>query len=138
MDIEVEQERLDRAMDEALRRLAGRVDVPGFRRGRAPRPMLVRMLGRERIVEEALEHLVPDVVNEAIEQEKVEPYTRPRVESIELDPLRVKAVVGLAPTVELGDYKGKLRVENEEPKIGEEEINSVLQRLRQSHAQLAP
>jgi len=136
--IEVEQERLDRAMDEALSRLAGRVDVPGFRRGRAPRPMLVRMLGRERIVEEALEHLVPDVVNEAIEQEKVEPYTRPRVESIELDPLRVKAVVGLAPKVELGNYKGELRIPPEEPNVGETEIEAVIQRLRNSYAQLVP
>ena len=136
--IEVEQERLERAMDEALRRLAGRVDVPGFRRGHAPRPMLVRMLGRERIVEEALERLVPDVVNEAIEQEKVEPYTRPRVESIELDPLRVKAVVGLAPKVELGNYKGELRIVSEEPKVGEPEIDAVIQRLRNSYAQLVP
>jgi trigger factor len=136
--IEVEQERLERAMDEALRRLAGRVDVPGFRRGHAPRPMLVRMLGRERIVEEALERLVPDVVNEAIEQEKVEPYTRPRVESIELDPLRVKAVVGLAPRVELGNYKGELRVPSEEPKVGEPEVDAVIQRLRNSYAQLVP
>ena len=53
---------------------------------------------------------MPEVVNEAMEQEKVEPYTRPRVESIEFDPLRLKAVVGLAPKVELGDYKDELRV----------------------------
>ena len=47
--IEVEQERLEQAMDQAFRRLAGRVDVPGFRRGRAPRSMVERMLGRDRI-----------------------------------------------------------------------------------------
>jgi trigger factor len=136
--IEVEQERLEQAMDQAFRRLAGRVDVPGFRRGRAPRSMVERMLGRDRIVEEALEQLVPDVVNEAIKQEKVEPYTRPRVESIELDPLRVKAVVGLAPKVELGDYKGDLRIASEEPAIGPEEVNSVIQRLRESYSQWVP
>ncbi|HET6315461.1 MAG TPA: trigger factor, partial [Chloroflexota bacterium] len=135
--IEVEQERLDRAMDDALRRLAGRVDVPGFRRGKAPRPMLMRMLGRDRIVEEALEELVPAVVSEAIEQENVEPYTRPRVESIELDPLRVKAVVGLKPKVELGDYKA-LRVDDEVPHFGEKEIEAVIERLRNSYAQLVP
>jgi trigger factor len=110
LDIEVEQERLDRAMDEAYRRLSGRVDVPGFRRGKAPRSMVERMIGRDRIMEEALDHLVPEVVSEAIEQEKVEPYTRPRVESIEFDPLRLKAIVGLAPAVTLGDYKDNLRV----------------------------
>src|SRR5215472_11078816 len=125
-------------MDEAFRRLAGRVDVPGFRRGRAPRSMVERMVGRDRIVEEALEQLVPDVVNEAIKQEKVEPYTRPRVESIELDPLRVKAVVGLVPKVELGNYQGDLRIPPEEPAIGAEEVDSVIQRLRESYSQWAP
>ena len=115
MDIEVEQERLDRAVDDAYRRLAGRVDVPGFRRGKAPRSMVERLIGRDRIVEDALDHLVPEVVSEAMEQEKLEPFTRPRVESIEFDPLRLKAVVGLSPKVELGDYKGNLRVETEQP-----------------------
>ncbi len=136
--IEVEQERLDRAVDDAFRRLAGRVDVPGFRRGKAPRSMIERMIGRERIVEEALDRLVPEVVTEAIEQEKVEPYTRPRVESIEFDPLRLKAVVGLAPKVELGDYKDSLQVPTEEPKVEDEQIDSVIQRLRDSYAQWAP
>jgi trigger factor len=136
--IEVEQERLDRAVDDAFRRLAGRVDVPGFRRGKAPRSMVERMIGRERIVEEALDRLVPEVVTEAIEQEKVEPFTRPRVESIEFDPLRLKAVVGLAPKVELGDYKDGLHVPTAEARVEDEQIDSVIQRLRDSHAQWAP
>ncbi|MDQ6670997.1 MAG: trigger factor [Chloroflexota bacterium] len=138
LDIEVEQERLERAMDEAYRRLAGRVDVPGFRRGKAPRSMVERMIGRDRIVEEALDRLVPEVVSEVIEQEKVEPFTRPRVESIEFDPLRLKATVGLAPKVELGDYKDNLRVEPEQPNVGEEQVEAVIERLRESHAQWAP
>ncbi|MDQ3812032.1 MAG: trigger factor [Chloroflexota bacterium] len=138
LSIEVEQERVDRAMDEAYRRLAGRVDVPGFRRGRAPRPMVERIIGRDRIVEEALEQLVPAVVNEAMQQQKLEAYTRPRVESIELEPLRVKAVIGLPPRVELGDYKGALKVPAEQPSVAEEDVERVIERLRTSHAQWAP
>ena len=138
LDIEVEQDRMDRAVDEAYRRLAGRVDVPGFRRGKAPRSMVERLIGRDRIVEDALDHLVPEIVSEAIEQEKVEPYTRPRVESIEFDPLRLKAVVGLAPKVELGDYKSDLRVAADEPQGGAEQVDAVIQRLRESYAQWAP
>jgi trigger factor len=138
LDIEVEPERLDRAVDEAYRRLAGRVDVPGFRRGKAPRSMVERMIGHDRIVEEALERLVPDVVSEAMQQQKVEPYTRPRVESIEMDPLRLKAVVGLAPKVELGDYLVGLRVESEQPRVEDQQVDEVIERLRQSYAQWAP
>jgi len=136
--IEVEPERLDRAMDDAFRRLAGRVDVPGFRRGKAPRSMVERMVGRDRIVEEALDVLLPQVVTEAMEQEKVEPFTRPRVESIEFDPLRLKAVVGLAPKVELGEYKEQLHVENETANVDAAQVDSVVQRLRESYAQWAP
>jgi trigger factor len=138
LDIEVEPERLDSAMDAAYRRLSGRVDVPGFRRGKAPRSMVERMIGRDRIVEEALDRLVPEVVAEAMEQEKVEPYTRPRVESIEFDPLRLKAIVGLAPKVELGDYKADFRVASEPATIGDEQVDAVIERLRESHAQWAP
>ncbi|HEY3059444.1 MAG TPA: trigger factor [Chloroflexota bacterium] len=136
--IEVEQERVDRAMDEAYRRLAGQVDVPGFRRGRAPRPMVERLIGRDRIMQEAIDHLLPVVVTEAMEQEKVEPYTRPRVESIEFDPLRVKAVVGLAPKVELGNYKGQLKVPAEEANVDQKEVDDYLNRLRDNYAQWAP
>src|SRR5438067_4201817 len=138
LDIEVEQERLDRAVDDAFRRLAGRVDVPGFRRGKAPRSMVERMIGRDRIVEEALDRLLPEVVTEAMQEQKLEPYTRPRVESIEFDPLRLKAVVGLAPKVELGDYKGSLRIDREQPQVGETEVEGVIQRVRESYAQWAP
>jgi trigger factor len=138
LEIEVDKDRLDRAMDDAYRQLAGRVEVPGFRRGKAPRPMVERMIGHERIVQEALDHLLPEVVTEAMEQEKVEPYTRPRVESIEFDPLRLKAVVGLAPRVELGDYTDNLRIKRDEPKVGDEQVDGVIQRLRENHAQWAP
>lgn len=139
LDIEVEQERLDRAMDEAYQRLATQVAVPGFRRGsKAPRQMVERIIGRERIVEEAIDKLLPVVVNEAMEQEKVEPYTRPRVESIEFDPLRVRAVVGLAPRVELGDYNGELRVSSEAANVGDKEIDASIDRLRENYAQWVP
>ena len=138
LEIEVEQERVDRAIDGAYRRIANRVKVPGFRPGKAPRTMVERMIGRESIVEDALEHLVPDVVNEAIEQEKVEAYSRPRVESVEVEPLRVKAVVPLAPKVELGDYAKQVRVERPEVTVEPKQVDEVIDRLREARAQWVP
>jgi trigger factor len=136
--IEVEDERFSRAVEDAYRRLAGRVDVPGFRRGKAPRQMVERVIGRDRIVEDALDRLVPEVVNEAIQQEGVEAYTRPRVDSIDFDPLRVKAIVALAPRVELGDYKSQVRIETEEPAVEPDQVDAVIERLRESYAQWVP
>jgi trigger factor len=60
------------------------------------------------------------------------------VESIEFDPLRVKAVIGLAPKVELGDYQDELRITPEQPNVGEQQIEDVIKRLRESYAQWAP
>ncbi|MBV9357735.1 MAG: trigger factor [Chloroflexi bacterium] len=138
LDIEVEQERLDRAMEQAFRRLAGRVNVPGFRRGKAPRPMVERVVGRDRIVEDALDELLPVVVNEAIEQEGVSAFARPRVESIEFNPLRLRATVPLEPKVELGDYHLGLHVEPTTVNVDDEQVDAVVQRLRDSHAQWVP
>ncbi len=137
LDVEVEQVRLDRAVEEAFRRFSSRVNVPGFRKGKAPRALVERMVGREQVMEDALDHLVPEIVNEAIEQEKLDPYGRPRVESIELDPLRVRAVVPLSPKVELGDYQ-HLRVPREEVTVGADEVDAVVDRLRESYAQWVP
>jgi trigger factor len=138
LDIEVEQERLDRAMERAFRRLAGRVNVPGFRRGKAPRPMVERVVGRDRIVEDALDELLPVVVNEAIEQEGVSAFARPRVESIEFNPLRLRATVPLEPKVELGDYRTGLHIEPTVVNVADEQVDAVVQRLRDSHAQWVP
>lgn len=138
LEIEVEQERVDREMDLAFRRLAGRVNVPGFRKGKAPRPLVERMVGHEAIVEDALEHLVPVIVTEAIDQEKVEPFGRPSIDSIEVGPLRVKATVPLAPHIELGPYGEQLRIDREEVDIRPEQVDEVIERLRASFAQWVP
>jgi trigger factor len=138
LDIEVEQERLDRAMEQAFRRLAGRVNVPGFRRGKAPRPMVERVVGRDRIVEDALDELLPVVVNEAIEHEGVAAFARPRVESIEFNPLRLRATVPLEPKVELGDYRAGLHIEPTPINVDDAQVDAVVQRLRDSHAQWVP
>ncbi len=138
LDIEVEQERVDLALDQAFKRVAGRVNVPGFRRGKAPRTMVERVVGRERIVDEAMERLVPDVVSEAIQQEGVTPFVRPRVDTIEFNPLRVRAIVSLEPTVELGDYRGLARIDRPTVAITPDQVDAVVDRLRNSHAQWVP
>lgn len=138
LEIEVDQERVDRSMEQAYRRIANRVNVPGFRKGKAPRALVERTVGRSSILEDALEHLAPEVVNEAIEQEGVKPYARPGIELLELEPLKVKATIPLAPRVELGDYKTQLRIAPETVEVAPEQVDSVVERLRESYAQWVP
>ncbi len=73
VDIEVDDERLERAMNQAYRRMVGRLNVPGFRKGKAPRALVERMVGREALLDDAIQHVVPEVYREAVETEGLKP-----------------------------------------------------------------
>jgi trigger factor len=137
LEIEVDPPRLDRAMDQAYRRLAGRLKVPGFRPGKAPRPLVERMVGRESLLEDAIEHLVPEVYREAIDQENLYPIEEAAFEVLEAEPLKIKATVPVRPTVQLGDYRS-LRRELTTPETTDEQVDTVISQLRESHATWAP
>lgn len=139
LTITVEDERVEEAKKAAARKLAREVKIPGFRPGKAPYHIVVQRVGEAAVLEEALETLVPKVVEEAIEQEGIEPwsyrYIDLNVESI--SPLTIKAIVPLPPKVELGDLSS-IEIEQEEIEVTEEEINAVLQNLREQRAMLMP
>jgi trigger factor len=138
MTIEVEPERLEEARGKALRKLAPRAKVPGFRPGKAPDAMIRRYLGEERILDEALDALVPVVYREAVEaDESIDPIARPRLVIETTEPLVVKATIPVRPTIELGDYKA-VRVEAQTVEVDEDRVAQTLQTLRERAATLEP
>lgn len=138
MTIEVEPERLAAARGKALRKLAPRAKVPGFRPGKAPPAMIERYLGEERILDEALDALVPDVYREAVlADESIKPVARPRIEVETTEPLVVKATIPVRPTVELGDYN-TIRAEREAVVVDEKRVDETLLALRRRSATLEP
>ena len=137
LEVEVEPPRLERAMDQAYRRMAGRLKVPGFRPGKAPRPLVERMVGRESLLEDAIEHLVPEVYREAIDQENLYPIEEASFEVVEAEPLKFKATVPVRPAVQLGDYRA-LRRELTTPEVTDEQVDHVINQLRESHATWVP
>ena len=76
LELEVEDERVQQAMDSAYRRLAKRVKIPGFRPGKAPRAILERHLGEDTIRQEAIDELMPKLYREALEQEQIDAIDR--------------------------------------------------------------
>jgi trigger factor len=107
LEIELPPERLDRAIDAAVRRLARRTRVPGFRPGKAPRAVLERHLGPGAVLDEAVEHLVQDSYREALVQEEILPLTNADVDVVQAEegkPLVFKATVQVPPDVHLGAY----------------------------------
>ncbi len=138
MTIEVEPERLDAAREKALRKLSPRAKVPGFRPGKAPPAMVRRYFGEERILDEALDIVVPDVYKEAVEaDESIDPIARPRLVVETTEPLVVKATIPVRPTVELGDYHA-IRIPAEEVTIDESRVEETLTLLRRRAATLEP
>jgi trigger factor len=137
LEIEVEPERVEKALDRAYRRLVTRTRVPGFRPGKAPRAMLERYLGRDALLREALDRLVPEVYQEATRQEEVEPIDLPELEVVTTEPLVVKATVPVRPAIDLGDYR-QVRVLREPVEVPQEKVERALEDLRRRYAVLEP
>jgi trigger factor len=138
LEIELPPERLNRAIDDAVRRMSRQVRVPGFRPGKAPRPVLERHLGPGAVVDEAVEHLVSDAYREALVQEDILPLTNADVDVVQAEegaPLIFKAKVQVRPEVELGDYK-HFNFSPDIDAIDDARVDVVLEELRDQNATL--
>jgi trigger factor len=139
LEIEVPSERLDRAVRDATGRLSRRTRVAGFRPGKAPRPILERVLGPGAVLEEAVEQLVQASYRDAVVEQGIVPLTNADVEiveAIEGQPLRFKATIQVRPEVTIGDYAGfNFRPEIEA--VDDEKVAKVFEELRDQNATLA-
>ncbi|MEE9198355.1 MAG: trigger factor [Dehalococcoidia bacterium] len=137
LNIEVDGEEVESTLEQTYQRLVQRVKIPGFRPGKAPRALLQSYLGKDALLDEALETLVPTVVKRAIEEQKIQPVDDPEVEVVERDPVVLKATVPLQPTVDLGDYKS-IRLEQEKVEVTPERVENVVEELRYRQAPWQP
>jgi trigger factor len=140
LEVEVPAERLSRAVDEAVRALSRRTRVAGFRPGKAPRPVLERVLGPGAVLDEAVDRLVQGAYRDALVEQALLPLTNADVEIVQAEegkPLIFKATVQVRPDVELGDYKNfNFRPEIET--IDDAKVDRVIEELRDQNGTLAP
>lgn len=136
-EVEAEPDEVEKSLSDAYRHLVNRIEVPGFRRGKAPRNMLERHIGRSALLEEAVEHLVPELLGKAIDEQKVDIIARPQIEITKIDPIVFKATVSLPPVVELGDYR-EIRIDKEPVSVDEAEVDKVVEQVRQQHSTWEP
>ena len=137
LEIEIDEERLEPALNAAYRRVVKNLKVPGFRPGKAPRSVVESRIGREGLIQEALDKLVPEIYNETVESENLEPIAEPAIEVLEIDPVRFKAIMPLKPTVQLGEY-ADIYVEPEAVEVTDEMLEDQLDNLRRRFATLIP
>ena len=137
LTVEMEPAEMEEPLEAAYRRLVGKAKIPGFRKGKAPRAVLERHLGRESLLEEALKQLVPQAYEKAVKEQAIEPFAQPDIEITQPDPLIFKATVPLPPKVELGDYHS-IRLKPESAETTEDNTDKVLEGLRHQHATWEP
>lgn len=125
--IEIGGEEFEAAVQKAYLKQRNKINVPGFRKGKAPRKIIEGMFGSGVFYEDAINELYPKAYAEAVEQEKLDVVSWPNVEVVEAgkDGLTFKATVTVRPEVKLGEYKG-LTAEKEEVKITDEDIDNEL------------
>ena len=138
LNIEAEASELDKSLDEAYHHLVKEVSVPGFRRGKAPRVILEQHVGKRALLEEALEHLVPQLYKEAIQSKDLEPIAEPQLEITQSEPLIFKAIVSLKPEVKLGDYHGIRLDASPEVEITDKEVAAALEEFRKEQGAWVP
>jgi trigger factor len=133
MDTDDEEPFLNRS----YRRVASRVRIPGFRPGKAPRSVIESHLGREALVHEALEFMIPESLDQVLKDEDIQAFMEPQLEVLGMEPVSYKAVVPLEPVVDLGDFQG-IRLDREPVEVTDEQISEVMESLRAEAAPWEP
>ncbi|MGC8960665.1 MAG: trigger factor [Chloroflexia bacterium] len=129
IEVEIEAEQVEKALDRAAQRLSRHYRIPGFRPGRAPRRIVEARLGRDTLYEEAIRELANQAYQEILQKGEFEPVHPAELEAVNLEPFSFRLVVPVRPSVRLGDYR-TLRFPLEVPEIGDTDVERVLERLQ--------
>lgn len=134
LDIYADPDEFAVAVDKTYRKIAKDINIPGFRRGKAPRHIIEGMVGREAVIEEAGRDMMDDLFRRAVEQESLVPVGDPRVGMLQVDPIGFNVLIEVFPTVTLGDYTS-VRIEPREVELEDSEIQDVLDQLQRQHSE---
>ncbi|MBK9122898.1 MAG: trigger factor [Chloroflexi bacterium] len=135
LTVEVPKERFDQARASVIRKVSGRINIPGFRKGKVPPSMVVKYVGEAYILEEVMESLGQDVYKEALESAGIEPAAPGSMDDFAPEPeVKFTYTVPLAPEVTLGDYRS-FRLEFNEPETTENDVDVELRMLQREFAE---
>ena len=136
LDIELSWDELEKASDKAYRKLVQKVDVHGFRRGKAPRSLLERKIGKESLYQEGLDDLITEAYRNALKEHDLTPIKQPKLEAPALElgqSYHFSLTVPILTPVVLGDYRS-LHFEREEASVTSEEVEQEIESLRNRQA----
>lgn len=133
LEVDIPWDEVEKASDKAYRNLVQKIDVPGFRRGKAPRTLVERRLGgKESIYQEAIDDLITETYRNAVKEHELIPLTKPEVEAPVFEvgqPYHFTLKVPIITPVVLGDYRS-LHFDREEAEVTSEEVEQELEAMR--------
>lgn len=137
LDVEVSWDEMEKASDKAFKKLVQKVDIQGFRRGKAPRSLVERRLGKEYIYQEGLDDLISEAYRNALKEYELIPITQPKLDAPTFEmgqPYHFSLTVPIVTPVELGDYRS-LHFERAEDEVTSEEVEREIESQRQRLAE---
>ena len=137
VDVVVDEASWKKAQEDSAKKLMKEVQVDGFRKGSAPEAIARRHIDQGKMLDNAINSLLPSIYKEIIEQDKVEPFAQPQVDVTKISDtnLEVRFIIVTAPQVKLGQYKG-FELGKKEVKVSAKEVNEALDELRKQNASL--
>lgn len=136
LTIEASAEDFEAAIQKAYNKNKGKINIPGFRKGKAPRQVIERMYGKEVFYEDAANELIPDAYAKAVDECTEEIVSQPKIDVVQLEagkPFIFTATVALKPEVTLGKYKG-VKVSKQNREVTEADIDAELNRQREENS----
>ena len=136
LTIEVAAEDLEKAMQNAYQKAKGRISIPGFRKGKAPRKMIEQMYGKGVFLEDAVNALIPEHYSKALAECELEIVSQPTIDITQAEPgkaLIFTAEVAVKPEVTLGDYKG-VEVPKTEITVTDEDVEAELKKEQEKNS----
>ncbi len=138
LDVEIDPEQFTKGLERAARRISQKYNIPGFRKGKAPRFIVENYFGREMLIEEAREDVINKAFQDALKQEGITPIASPNLveQQFEQEPFTFRVTVPVAPTATLGDYR-VLRTVKSVDEVTDTLLDRAMESLRDKHVVLS-
>ncbi len=138
LELEVPQVEIGKAIEKAYTKLANKINIPGFRKGKAPRKVIENRIGKQAILDEAFDIVAPKAYSQALTEQNLEPVGNPKIDVVVLEEdkdLVFKATITAKPEITLGDYKG-LKVEKTAVEVTDEQVDAQVNKMLENAAKM--